>query len=79
MEAWITLALGVVVVPSIAWLVREVLSLRGEMIKLQTCQKHTEKECLRHQIWAAGHQRILSSVAKNISRLCMKAGVDEID
>jgi hypothetical protein len=77
MDGWITLAIGGVVVPCVAWLTREVLALRGKMIELETRMGAKDQECERHQKWAGDLQRAITRMDKNISRLCQKAGVHE--
>jgi hypothetical protein len=67
--------LTVVVVPSGAWLVKEVLSLRNEMVKQQGEIAGIKENCLRHQAWQETLQRTLNRVDKNVVRLCEKNGV----
>lgn len=76
-EAWITLALGTIITPSVAWLIREVLSLRGKMIELETRMMATDRECDRHQKWNSELQTSLTRVDKNVVRLCQASGVQE--
>jgi hypothetical protein len=77
MEAWITIAVGAVVVPSITWLIREVLALRGKMIELETRMSAKDKDCERHQNWQDALQRALTKIDKNISRLCQANNIPE--
>ncbi len=76
-ETWAVVAITVVVVPSIAWLVREVLNLRGDMIHLQTRLDNTDREVARHQAWAGDLQRAVGRVDRNVARLCQANGVKE--
>ena len=76
-ESWIMLAVSLVIIPSVAWLVREVLSLRGKMIEMETRQENMRENCTRHQIWNGEMQKTVSRMDKNIARLCQKNGVAE--
>ncbi len=77
LESWAVVTVTVVVVPSIAWLVREVLKLRGDMIKLQTRLDNTDTQVARHQKWAGDLQNAVGRVDRNVARLCQAAGVKE--
>jgi len=79
MEAWVTLGVGVVVVPSVAWLIKAVLDLRERMIGVEAWIKLKESECQRHQSWGGTMQADIKRIDKNISRLCQKAGVQETE
>jgi hypothetical protein len=48
-ESFVMLAVTVVIVPSVAWLIREVLALRGKMIELETRMDGRDKDCDRLQ------------------------------
>jgi len=74
-ETWITLAVSVVIIPSIGWLVREVLAIRGKMIALEERMLAKDKDCDRHQKWAGEQQRAITRIDKNVARLCQNAGV----
>ena len=76
-ESWIMLAVSIVIIPSVAWLVREVLALRGKMIEIQTRQDTMRENCDRHQRWNGEMQKTVSRMDKNIARLCQQAGVAE--
>lgn len=76
-ESWILLAVSLVIVPSVGWLVREVLTLRGKMIEIQIRQDNMRENCDRHQIWNGEMQKTVSRMDKNIARLCQKNGVAE--
>jgi hypothetical protein len=79
MESWVTLAIAALVVPSVAWLVREVLSLRGKMIELETRMDAKDRDCDRHQRQAVDVQRALSRIDRNVARLCQVSGITEGD
>lgn len=74
---WIV-ALGVsgIALPTIAWLVKEVLSLRRDMVKLQTEWEKITSDCQRHQVWSEDRQKTLNRLDRNIVRLCEHAKVD---
>jgi len=76
-ETWIMFALSAVIVPSVAWLIREVLALRGKMIELETRMAATDRQCERHQRWSDALQISLTRVDKNVARLCQASGVKE--
>jgi len=76
-ETIITLAVSCVIVPSVAWLVKEVLALRGKMIELETRMDEQRKNCERHQQWNGALQSSINRMDKNIAKLCMKAGIAE--
>lgn len=79
MEQWAMLAISVVVVPAVVWLVKEVLSLRRDLVILQSHAAEVDRNCHRHQSWAEGIQNTLTRLDRNIVRLCQssKVGYEE--
>lgn len=78
-EFGISLALTVmalVVVPSVAWLIKEVLALRNDMIKQQTEIANIKETCTRHQEWQSAQQKTLNRIDNNVVRICAKVEVD---
>jgi hypothetical protein len=71
------LAVSAVVIPSVAWLVNEVLALRVKIVEIETRMGDRDRTCDRHQIWNAEIQRSVHRMDLNIARLCQKAGVSE--
>lgn len=72
-ESGISLALTlltIVIVPCIAWLIREVLSLRNCMVSQQTEIANIKENCRRHQMWQDEQQKTLARVDKNVVRIC---------
>jgi hypothetical protein len=67
------------VIASICWLVREVLSIRGQLIKLQTQvnlqMRAIMKNCSRHQRWAEQLQKSLHRMDNNIVAICITQGI----
>ena len=76
-QIWISLAVGAVLAPSVAWLVKEVLDLRGKMIQLGTRQTNMNRECDRHQRWSDQLQKSINRIERNVARLCQAMGVKE--
>lgn len=74
---WIvTLVISGIVFPTVGWLVFEVLSLRRDMVRLQTEWVKITKDCERHQHWAEERGRTVNRLDRNIVRLCQHAKVD---
>ena len=78
-EAWIILGIGGILIPCVGWLIREVLDLRGKMIALEARMGAVDANCARHQLWGEGMATALKKIDKNVGRLCLKAGVQEVD
>lgn len=76
---WAMLAISVIVVPAVVWLVKEVLSLRRDLVILQSHMAEMDRSCTRHQIWSEGIQNTLYRLDRNIVRLCQssKVGYEE--
>ena len=80
LESWLILVVSLIIVPSVAWLLKQVLDLRAKMIELETRLRMLDGEygqCARHQKWAGDLQHAINKIDKNIGRLCLKAGVEE--
>jgi hypothetical protein len=77
-DAWILLGVSIVLVPSVTWLIREVLALRVKVTEIETRLAATDRECKRHQEWAGQLQACVVRVDKNVGRLCVHAGVAEV-
>lgn len=69
------LAISVLVVPAVAWLVKEVLSLRRDLVVLQVHMTEIDRNCTRHQAWNECIQAMLSRLDRNIVRLCQSSSV----
>jgi hypothetical protein len=71
---------GLLIVASITWLVKEVLALRNDLTKLQTETqlqiKQITQNCARHQHWAEGIQKSMGRMDRNLIRLCSKQEVE---
>ena len=78
-ETWIPLAVGAVIVPSVAWLVNAVLNLQIKLAQIEEWRIAKQQECARHQSWQGELQKGLTRIDKNVTRLCEKAGVKESD
>jgi len=76
-ETWAVVSISVVIVPSVAWLVRAVLKLQIELAQMQTRESERDKNCERHQKWNGELQKALTRMDKNITRLCQQAGLRE--
>lgn len=81
------LAVSVIVVPTVGWLVKEVLSLRRDFVRIQTqaddrhealaeAMKKRDENCHRHQEWNEQNQRTLARLDRNIVRVCEKISVE---
>ncbi len=72
--------IGLLIVSSICWLVKEVLALRNDVTKLQTETdikiKQIQNNCARHQHWAEGLQKSMGRMDRNLIRLCSKQEVE---
>ena len=77
-ELGISLALmllATVIIPSVAWLVKEVLSLRNKLVEHEVQIAAILKNCERHQEWQSELQKTISRVDNNVVRLCERNGV----
>jgi hypothetical protein len=67
------------VIASICWLTKEVLSLRKDMTKIQTETSlrisEIKENCSRHQMWSQDLQKSLGRLDRNLIRLCAKQNV----
>ena len=78
-DVWIVLAVGGVLTPSVAWLVREVLSIRLKLVALETRLDKKDKDCERHQEWAKEHQASIGRIDRNVARLCQAMSLKETE
>lgn len=76
-ETWLVVIVSAIVIPSVGWLVREVLRMRLKLAELDVRLTGREAECQRHQKWAGTMQETLSRIERAVARLCQKAGVKE--
>jgi len=67
--------ISAVVVPSVAWLVKEVLSLRVRIATLEAQIEDMQSDCSRHQAWQSEIQKTVGRTDRNVARLCERAGV----
>jgi len=77
-DHWIMFAISGVVVPTVGWLVKEVLALRKEMVKIQTqhheCNKSMREAIERQEASTLRQQETLERLDRNIVRLCENSG-----
>jgi len=67
--------LSAVICPSVAWLIREVLSLRVRIATLEAQIEDMQTDCSRHQAWQSELQKTVGRTDRNVARLCERAGV----
>jgi len=75
-EAWAALIVGSIIIPTVGWLVREVLKLRNDLVAIQTKVAEISKDCDRHQKWSGALQESITRVDRNVVRLCQNAGIE---
>jgi hypothetical protein len=67
------------VISAVCWLVKEVLDIRSQLVKLQTEVslqiKMIMKNCTRHQQWSGKLQSDLHRMDRNLAALCAKHNV----
>ena len=69
-EMWLQIIVTAIVIPSVAWLVKEVLSLRNKMVELETRFTMQAENCQRHLRWNEDTTNKLNTIATNIARPC---------
>ena len=75
-QAWMLVLVSLILVPSVAWLVKEVLTLRKDMVRLMVRMDGRDKDCERHQEWNSALQKTLERTDRNVVRLCTKADAE---
>jgi hypothetical protein len=75
-EMWAMLAVSCVVVPTVGWLIREVLSLRKDILKIQHAIAAQQELCSERKIELTRGQATMTRLDRNLVRLCQHAGVD---
>jgi len=73
--AVIPVLLSAVIVPSVAWLVKEVLALRIKLVALETRVEAMSSNCLQHHRWQEEISSAVTRTDRNVARLCESAGV----
>lgn len=71
--------LSVVVVPSISWLVKEVLDIRNHLVRTEEHLNNTDRRCEDHRLWTKEIQGGVNRIDKNVCRLCQQNGIEEVD
>lgn len=68
------------VIASICWLVREVLSIRNKLVQLETSTSlqisQITSNCERHQKWSEQMQGSLHRIDRNVVAICATQGID---
>jgi hypothetical protein len=77
--SWMTLVLSAIIIPSVAWLVKEVLAQRKELVAMDLKITSISTDCKRHQEWQLNMQKILNRVDKNMGRVCLALRIPEVD
>lgn len=85
-EQWIMLAVSGIVIPTVGWLVKEIVSLRKDFVGMQVRHEEREKavdlaidgitaNCTRHQKWGEDMSKTVGRMDRNIVRLCAEKNV----
>ena len=77
--SWFTLSLSGILVPSVAWLVKEVLAQRNKLVELETRIAGIERECQKHLADTATISTLVHHIDKNMGRVCMALKIAETD
>jgi hypothetical protein len=86
-EPWALVGVSAIIIPSVGWLVKAVLTLKRDMLALQlelknqcenwtSSQARRDLEYMRNQQWNQETQRTLERVDRNMVRLCEKTGAN---
>ena len=70
------IAVASVVIPTLAWLIKEVLTLRKDMIRLQAHVENMHEVCRERGKLFTSQNSMLTRLDRNIVRLCQKQGVE---
>lgn len=65
------------IILSISWLVKAVLTLQKDMVKIQTTVSSVIQNCNRHQKWMIDMSSDVKRMDKNIVKICAKLDVEE--
>jgi hypothetical protein len=76
-ETIITLCIGGILIPSVAWLVREVLALKTKLVQIEEHINNTDKRCGEHREWLKESSDKLDVMGRDIARICTKMGITE--
>lgn len=79
-ERWMMFGLALIIIPSVCWLVSEVLSIRHDFVifqaKVEERMEIRDEQHKRNQISYTDQQKMIARLDRNVVRMCEKAGVN---